>query len=904
MHQNLFRAVRRSFANFCDAQIVRKRAWKNGVRRTQPSHAFSGSHDFNIYHLRDNVGTGFVQLQVVNALWKGDRQLASKMLLDLGEVNDKLSAKDFACILEYCARTPDPLFAMETWKIMEDKMIDINKRSCIFILQAFSKGGYIKEAFNWLNFLAENDRMHYAPMFNIFLSGCWSSKSFNHVDRCLELMENQLVGKSEITHWELLKLAVLQRNLSAVHEIWKEYTRYYSPSVIMLRKFIWCYAKLGDLDSGNAALKHLLVLARQGSASLSISGTGNYQSSAVDIPIPTKEKSYEKRFSLDNLSSLTFEGNPEKNEGPVEVSMDESSMGHHSIMKNLELKKSFESQSKLNIIDALLLKINGNTFFNELGKGRCIPVAHTIFDGAVRIDSSNFQVKQEDFSELSSGKMKQGLEMTSCPLKNLLRWSFNDMIHACAQSNNYQMAEQLFLQMLDIGLKPSEHTYDGFVKAAIEGKGVDYGMKVVKMMQERNIKPYNNTFAVLSVGYSRTLELDMAESFSNKISDKLPKNIHTFNTLLAACGFMDEPERAVRVLAKIKRLKIKLNIRTYELMFTLFGTVNVPYERGNILSHMDVTKRIGAIEMDMMKNGIHHSYASMKNLIRALGSEGMIQDMLRYLDIAENLLWQTDAHQTNDLYNIVLHALVKAKEVSRLLNSAVNRHKAIEVFRSMRSCGLPANVATYNIMIECCSMLKCFKSACAIISLMLREGFYPQTLTYTALIKVLLANEDFEGALNLLDQSHSEAIQLDVQLFNTILREAYIKRRIDVVELVVESMHREKIQPNPTSLWYTFSAYVESDFHSTAMEALQVLSMRMISEDNEILQGKKSVFEELILNEDPDVESEIIKTFKGSQEFLATALMNLRWCAIMGYSISWSPEESQWAKRLANKVST
>ncbi|URE38979.1 PPR repeat [Musa troglodytarum] len=653
-----FRAVRRSFANFCDAQIVRKRAWKNGVRRTQPSHAFSGSHDimsleafcdmiyysdFNIYHLGNNVGTGFVQLQVVNALRKGDRQLASKMLLDIGEVNDKLSAKDFACILEYCARTPDPLFAMETWKIMEDKVIDINKRSCIFILQAFSKGGYIKE------------------------------------------------------------LAVLQRNLSAVHEIWKEYTRYYSPSVIMLRKFIWCYSKLGDLDSGIAALKHFLVLARQGSASLSISGTGNYQSSALDIPIPTKEKSYEKRFSLDNLSSLTFEGNPEKNEGPVE--------------------------------------------------------------------------------------------------------------------------------MLDIGLKPSKHTYDGFVKAAIEGKGVDYGMKVVKMMQERNIKPYNNTFAVLSVGYSRTLELDMAESFSDKISDKLPKNIHTFNTLLAACCFMDEPERAVRVLAKIKRLKIKLNIRTYELMFALFGTVNVPYERGNIISHMDVTKRIGAIEMDMMKNGIHHSCASMKNLIRALGAEGMLQDMLRYLDIAENLLWQTDAHQTNDLYNIALHALVKAKEV-------------------------------------------------------------------------LLANEDFEGALNLLDQSHSEAIQLDVQLFNTILREAYIKRRIDVVELVVESMHKEKIQPDPSSLWYTFSAYVESDFHSTAMEALQVLSMRMISEDNEILQRKKAVFEELILDEDPNVELEIIKTFKGSQEFLATALMNLRWCAIMGYSISWSPEESQWAKRLASKVST
>lgn len=49
--------------------------------------------------------------------------------------------------------------------------------------------------------------------------------------------------------------------------------------------------------------------------------------------------------------------------------------------------------------------------------------------------------------------------------------------------------------------------------------------------------------------------------------------------------------------------------------------------------------------------------------IRAFGAEGMIEEMLRYLNIAENVLWNMDPDQKSDLYGTVLHALVKAKEV-------------------------------------------------------------------------------------------------------------------------------------------------------------------------------------------------------------------------------------------------
>ena len=74
----------------------------------------------------------------------------------------------------------------------------------------------------------------------------------------------------------------------------------------------------------------------------------------------------------------------------------------------------------------------------------------------------------------------------------------------------------------------------------------------------------------------------------------------------------------------------------------------------------------------------------------------------------------------------------------------------------------------------------------------------------------------------------------------------------------------------------------------------------MISEDVSILSEKRIVFEDLILSEEPDAELRIIRAFQAGEEFFATALLNLRWCATMGATISWSPEESLWARRLAS----
>lgn len=63
---------------------------------------------------------------------------------------------------------------------------------------------------------------------------------------------------------------------------------------------------------------------------------------------------------------------------------------------------------------------------------------------------------------------------------------------------------------------------------------------------------------------------------------------------------------------------------------------------------------------------------------------------------------------------------------------------AARIFKSMVSSGVPPDAATYNIMIDGCSIDGCFRSALALISMMFRNGFNPQAVTLTGLLKVLV----------------------------------------------------------------------------------------------------------------------------------------------------------------------
>lgn len=746
------------------------------------------------------------QKQIVDALVLGERNRAVSLLYEFSLGNNKFSANDFASILQSCARLPDPLFVMETWKIMQEKEIDISDKCYSLAVQALCKGGYLKEALSLMSIMGENPNCYsMLPIYNNFLAACYETQTVDYANECMDLMEHQMVGKNEITYAQLLKLAVLQQNLSAVHEIWKECNQFYSNSIISLRKFIWSFTELRDLESAYTTLQHMVRLVSRGNSYISRTAEGRFCDLRLDIPSPS-------------TGNWSF----------IDVSLDTEG-------------------------------------------------------------SSNFDMERQSLSGMEISTVQKPL---SASVMKLLRWSFNDVMHACAKVQNCDLAEQLMLQLQTLGLQPSGSTYDGFIRAIATTRGFSDGVEVLKVMQEKNIKPHDSTLAVLAVICSRELELNLAEAFLDEMSEI--RSPRPYNAFLEACDVLDQPERAVQILAKMKKLNLQPNIKTYESLFSLFGNVNAPYEEGNMLSQVDVAKRINVIEMDMMKNGLQHSHLSLKNVLKALGTEGMIKELIQYLHAAENRFSRYDTYMITPVYNTVLHSLVEAKESKT----------ATKIFKSMVSSEVPPDAATYNIMIDCCSIIGCFRSALALISMMFRNGFNPQAVTLTGLLKILLRSEDFDGALKLLNQGISEGIQLDVLLYNTILQVASEKGRIDVIELIVEQMHLHVVLPDPSTCSHVFTAYVDHGLYNTAMEALQVLSVRMIAGGDKDTDEKQTELESLILGEDSGDESQILEPFKDSKEYLTVALLQLRWCAILGYPVSWSPLDSQWARRLSSNLAS
>ncbi|XP_044511018.1 pentatricopeptide repeat-containing protein At1g76280 isoform X2 [Mangifera indica] len=770
--------------------------------------------------------TKSMQLQIVGALCRGERSTASSLLSNLACKNQLLGANDFVHILQHCARSPDPLFAMETWRMTEEKEIGLNNRCYLLMIQSLCKGGYLDEAFNLINFLGENHGLHrFLPMYNCFLEACAKMQSMIHVNLCLELMERQMVGKNEGTYRELLELAVQQQNLSAVHEIWKHYIKHYNLSIPYLRNFTWSFSRLNDLNSAYETLQHMVALAMKRRLYIDRNYKRRMYFLRLDIPIPS------------NLPLSSQKVDLEKYEDVFALKMDTDTRNNEQ-------------------------SINFNRGISEAG--------------SVKLCMKNkFNIRRV---------------LRSSSIRPVLRLSFSNLIRACAQTQNSALAEKLMLQMQNLGLQPSSTAYDGFIRATVSERGIINSMEVLKIMQQKNLKPHDSTLQTLSIESSKALELDLAEALMDQIS--ILKNLRPINAFLAACDTMDQPERAISMFAKMKQLKLQPNRRTYELLFSLFASVNAPHEEGNRLSQADCMKRIKLIEMDMAKNGVQHSHLSMNNLLKALGAEGMMREMIQYLHVAENLFSRSNTYLLTPIYNTVLHSLVEAHDI----------HTAIKVFQNMKYCSVPSNGATYVIMIDCCSSLRCFKSACALVSLMLREGYNLETMTYTALIKVLLEQEDFDEALNLLDQVSTEGIQRDIPLYNTFLKKAFAKGRTDVMEYIIEHMRQNGVQPDATTCWYMFGGYVERGFYSTAVEALQVLSVRMLCENGNTTQEKRIEFEDLILADDVEAESRILQFYKDSDWNIIAALLQLRWCAIMGFPTYWSTDQSLWSKRLSSLV--
>lgn len=113
------------------------------------------------------------------------------------------------------------------------------------------------------------------------------------------------------------------------------------------------------------------------------------------------------------------------------------------------------------------LVIRGSIFINRTAEGKLYPYRIDIpIPSNGELCSEKFDLKGNEHSiastyrnieqcttsslenrEAESGRLGVLNRYENIPVKKVLRWSFSDVIHACAQAQNCALAEQLIIQV-------------------------------------------------------------------------------------------------------------------------------------------------------------------------------------------------------------------------------------------------------------------------------------------------------------------------------------------------------------------------------------------------------------------------------------------------------------------------
>ncbi|KAF3772360.1 Pentatricopeptide repeat-containing protein [Nymphaea thermarum] len=214
--------------------------------------------------------------------------------------------------------------------------------------------------------------------------------------------------------------AVQQHNLVAVNEIWEEYRKYYTPRLVCIHKFICAFSKLGDSRSAYNTLQYM-VKATCPAAAVKVPWKQRRYASRLDIPIPSINE-HSTSFGSRVAGDDSVDSVPRSSVSDAELKAD-------TILSNCDNK--FGENDCVFPTMPQEVSLQENQFCRE---------------NVVLNSSSEFQyglMKPVICGSTNVSPVQWGL---SEQLKKLLVLSFNNVIHACGQSEDCEMAESLLQQ--------------------------------------------------------------------------------------------------------------------------------------------------------------------------------------------------------------------------------------------------------------------------------------------------------------------------------------------------------------------------------------------------------------------------------------------------------------------------
>jgi len=427
--------------------------------------------------------------------------------------------------------------------------------------------------------------------------------------------------------------------------------------------------------------------------------------------------------------------------------------------------------------------------------------------------------------------------------------TLNSLMDSCARTGQLGRAENIFRLFEQRNITPTVTTYSNLIYAASRAGNMKQAFSTLRDMVAKGLTPSEVTYSVLLDGLGKAGRLEEAFRLLTVIKENgIQPNVITMSTLVDACGRNGRLDRAFQVYNEMLRAPRKADRPN---SVTCSSLIDASLKAGDL-------DRFYAVLRDMRARGLPLTEVTYTSIITELSRLDKLDSVVEVMEMCkglgdsagvyrfyENLKAQgLAAEAPKTAYKAVMETILDGSEgttknttasesspappetlapTPAVAVAAVGGSPGIDtkakstgeerllqlylVFREMQSAGVPADVGTYNTLINACAVEGDVDRALEAVELMQRDGVTPDAITYTSLLKACAFHQG-ECMVDVAEGIFGEMVQRTNHFSTYIaptertyqrLMQVYLHSnpsRTDKIWHLVEVMRKQGIEPS------------------------------------------------------------------------------------------------------------
>ncbi|CAK9226087.1 unnamed protein product [Sphagnum troendelagicum] len=401
---------------------------------------------------------------------------------------------------------------------------------------------------------------------------------------------------------------------------------------------------------------------------------------------------------------------------------------------------------------------------------------------------------------------QRGLELST--------FSFNPFIREFGRWSMVDEAFEMKAAMGRLGVQPSVMTYSPLINACVKLGNMEKAYALLAEMKEVGVEANSHCYNPLIMGFS-TKNFDKAMAVVKEMElARVPADVDTYRVLIFACSLSRNQDKAIQLYEQMTERGIKPNQSIYTVMATTFakcGNLDRSIEmvkgiercgeavgteaKSAILAGLSLAGRLDeaiGLYAEIKKEGVLPTAYAVSSLMAALGKAGHLEQMFAiFEECRSNDQWPSMTHRQRAehlnircitaVFNCIRHNnltravefLQKVKEEGiadeavlfdklflHISNGGRDENEmcwldiedGFAVVGAMRELGLQPSRMALEALLDGCAAMNDSEQAQRVVREMEREGLSLNIFSMIRLFRALVAGEDEEGALALLDK--------------------------------------------------------------------------------------------------------------------------------------------------------